>query len=193
MSWTRKLVPSYFSGAVLAAIGFIVGSQYVWHVIGGDNWNLNSPGNSGNFLEQGFLAGFVLMTICWFIGIGALKYPFTWMFGMKDPDHAEELRLAGKDDGLIRYFRFTTDHKVVGIQYLVVTMIMLAFGGLGAMMIRTELLFPGAWAFPKETYNTIVTMHGMLMILTVISFFVGPFGNFVIPIMIGARDMAFPR
>ncbi|MFI5276112.1 MAG: hypothetical protein ACHQ1E_02490, partial [Ktedonobacterales bacterium] len=123
MSWTRKLVPSYFSGAVLAAIGFIVGSQYVWHVIGGDNWDLNSPGQSGNFLEQGFLAGFVLMTICWFIGIGALKYPFTWMFGMKDPDHAEELRLAGKDDGLIRYFRFTTDHKVVGIQYLVVTMI----------------------------------------------------------------------
>ena len=193
MSWTRKLVPSYFSGAVLAAIGFIVGSQYVWHVIGGVNWNLNDPGQTGNFLEQGFLAGFVLMVVGWFIGIGAMKYPFTWMLGMKDPDHAEELRLAGKDEGVIRYFRFTTDHKVVGMQYLVVTMIMLAFGGLGAMMIRTELLFPGAWAFPKETYNTIVTMHGMLMILTVISFFVGPFGNFVIPIMIGARDMAFPR
>ena len=189
----RKLVPSYFSGAALAAIGFIGASQYVWRVIGGDNWNYNAPGNSGNFLEQGFLAGFIFMTLGWLIGIGAFKYPFTWMLGMKDPDHAEELRLAGAGDGKIRYFRFTTDHKVVGIQYLFVTMTMLAFGGLGAMMIRTELLFPGAWAFPTETYNTIVTMHGMLMILTIISLFVGPFGNFIIPIMIGARDMAFPR
>jgi cytochrome c oxidase subunit 1 len=195
MSWTKKLVPSYFSGAVLAAIGFIAGSQYVWNVIGGGypNGMSNDPGLAGNFLEQGFLAGFILMTLGWFIGIGAFKYPFTWMLGMKDPDHAEEMRLAGKDDGVIRYFRFTTDHKVVGIQYLVVTMIMLAFGGLGAMMIRTELMFPGAWAFPTETYNTIVTMHGMLMILTIISLFVGPFGNFIVPIMIGARDMAFPR
>lgn len=193
MSWTRKLVPSYFSGAVLAAIGFIAGSQYVWHVIGGDNGFYNDPGASGNFLEQGFLAGFILMILGWFIGIGVFKYPFTWMLGMKDPDHAEEMRLAGKDDGVIRYFRFTTDHKVVGIQYLVVTMIMLAFGGLGAMMIRWELMFPGAKAFPAETYNTIVTMHGMLMILTIISLFVGPFGNFIVPIMCGARDMAFPR
>ena len=93
----------------------------------------------------------------------------------------------------MRYFRFTTDHKVVGIQYLVVTMIMLAFGGLGAMLIRTELIQPGAKPFPTGTYNTVVTMHGMLMILATITFFIGPFGNFIVPIMIGARDMAFPR
>ena len=193
MSWTKKLVPSYFTGAVLAAIGFIIGSQFVWNVIGGVNGHSSDPTQSGNFLEQGFLIGFVLMTLGWLIGIGVFKYPMTWMLGLKDPDHAEEMRLAGKDAGIIRYFRFTTDHKVVGIQYLVVTMLMLAFGGLGAMMIRLELMFPGAWAFPTETYNTIVTMHGMLMILTIISLFVGPFGNFVVPIMIGARDMAFPR
>ena len=149
--------------------------------------------NQETLRSRAIWLGFVLMALGWFIGIGAFKYPFTWMLGMKDPDHAEEMRLAGKDKGWIRYFQFTTDHKVVGIQYLVVTMIMLAFGGLGAMMIRTELLFPGAWAFPSDTYNTIVTMHGMLMILTVISLFVGPFGNFIVPIMCGARDMAFPR
>ena len=195
MSWVRKLVPSYLSGAVLAAIGYLLGTWYVWRVMGAGMGGmiLNDPGQPGNFEEQGYLLGFVLMAIGWFIGIGAFKYPFTWMLGLKDPDHAEEMRLAGKDKGWIRYFQFTTDHKVVGIQYLVVTMIMLAFGGLGAMMIRTELLFPGAWAFPSDTYNTIVTMHGMLMILTVISLFVGPFGNFIVPIMCGARDMAFPR
>lgn len=195
MSWLRKLVPSYLSGAVLAAIGYFVGTWYVWHVMGAGMGGLilNDPGQPGNFEEQGYLLGFILMALGWFIGIGAFKYPFTWMLGLKDPDHAEEMRLAGKDKGWIKYFQFTTDHKVVGIQYLVVTLIMLAFGGLGAMMIRTELLFPGAWAFPTDTYNTIVTMHGMLMILTVISLFVGPFGNFIVPIMCGARDMAFPR
>jgi cytochrome c oxidase subunit 1 len=192
MSLVRKLVPSYLSGAVLAAVGYLLGTWYVWHVIGGDQI-VNAPANSGNFEEQGYLLGFILMALGWFIGIGAFKYPLTWMLGLKDPDHAEELRLAGKDKGWIRYFQFTTDHKVVGIQYLVLVLIMLAFGGLGAMMIRTELMFPGAWAFPSETYNTVVTMHGMLMILTVISLFVGPFGNFIVPIMCGARDMAFPR
>ena len=72
-------------------------------------------------------------------------------------------------------------------------MVMLAFGGLGALLIRTELIYPGAKALRHRTYNTIVTMHGMLMILATITFFIGPFGNFIVPIMIGARDMAFPR
>ncbi len=184
----RKLVPSYFAGAVLGAIGFFLGSQYVTHFIGAGN----AP-DGPNFDQQGLVIGFIGLLFGWLLGIGAFKYPFSWLLAMKDPDHEEEMRLAGKDAGVMRYFRFTTDHKVVGIQYLVVTMLMLALGGLGAMLIRTELITPGAKAFPTGTYNTIVSMHGMLMILTTISFFIGPFGNFVVPIMIGARDMAFPR
>jgi cytochrome c oxidase subunit 1 len=184
----RKLIPSYFAGAVLGAIGFFLGSQYVTHFIGAGN-----EVDGINFDEQGLVIGFIGLLLGWLIGIGAFKYPLTWLFAMKDPDHAEELQLAGKDGGVMRYFRFTTDHKVVGIQYLVVTMTMLALGGLGAMLIRTELITPGAKAFPTGTYNTVVSMHGMMMILTTISFFIGPFGNFIVPIMIGARDMAFPR
>jgi len=187
--WWRLLFPSYLTGAILAAIGYIAGSQLTWHFIGYGN----EPTQLHPFTEQGFVVGFIGLVLGWMIGIGALKYPFTWALGLKDPDHNEEMRLAGKDQGWIRYFRFTTDHKVVGIQYLVLVSLMLAFGGLGAMMIRTELMFPGGWAFPSETYNTLVTMHGMLMILATISMFVGPFGNFIVPIMIGARDMAFPR
>ena len=184
----RKLIPSHFSGAILGIIGYIIGSQFVYHVIGTGH-ETHGP----NFTEQGIVIGIIVGVLGWFIGIGAFKYPFTWMLGMPDPDHEEEMRLAGRGDGVVRYFRFTTDHKVVGIQYLVTVLIMLAFGGLGAMLIRTELIQPGAKAFPTETYNTIVTMHGMLMILTTITFFIGPFGNFIVPIMIGARDMAFPR
>ena len=184
----RKLIPSHFAGAVLAIVGYLAGNQYVAHFIGTGN----DPAGP-NFTEQGIVIGFIGLLLGWLIGVGAFKYPLTWALSMKEPDHEEEMRLAGKGDGIIRYFRFTTDHKVVGIQYLVTTLIMLAFGGLGAMLIRTELITPGAKAFPTETYNTVVTMHGMLMILTTITFFIGPFGNFIVPIMIGARDMAFPR
>ncbi|MBF6591294.1 MAG: cbb3-type cytochrome c oxidase subunit I, partial [Ktedonobacterales bacterium] len=145
------------------------------------------------FTEQGITIGFIGLVLGWMIGIGALKLPFTWLLALRDPDHAEELRLAGQNGGKMRYFRFTTDHKVVGVQYLVLVLIMLGLGGIGAMLIRTELIQPGAKAFPTETYNTIVTMHGMLMILATITMFIGPFGNFIVPIMIGARDMAFPR
>src|SRR5579885_2063278 len=184
----RKLFPSYLTGAILAIIGYIAGSQFVYHRIGSDN----QPAGP-NFTEQGMVVGFALFFIGWLIGIGALKYPFTWLLALKDPDHEEEMRLAGKDAGIIRYFKFTTDHKVVGIQYLVLVLIMLGFGGLGALLIRSELMRPGALLFPTETYNTIVTMHGLLMIMATISMFIGPFGNFIVPIMIGARDMAFPR
>jgi cytochrome c oxidase subunit I len=188
MTGIRRFVPSYLTGAILGVVGFIVGNWYVVHFIG-EGHDEAGP----NFTEQGLAIGFILGLIGWLIGIGAVKLPLTWALGLKDPDHHEELRLAGKDQGWGRYFRFTTDHKVVGIQYLVLTLIMLGFGGLGALLIRTELITPGAKAFGPGTYNTIVTMHGMLMILATITFFIGPFGNFIVPIMLGARDMAFPR
>ena len=184
----RKLFPSYLTGVILAVAGYFAGTWYVAHFIGTGHDEAGP-----NFTEQGLLLGFIGLFLGWLIGVGAFKYPFTWVFGMRDPDHEEEMRLAGKDDGLIRYFRFTTDHKVVGLQYLVLVLLMLGFGGIGALLIRSELMRPGALLFPTQTYNTIVTMHGMLMILATITFFIGPFGNFVVPIMIGARDMAFPR
>ncbi len=103
------------------------------------------------------------------------------------------MELAGKGQGLWRYFRWTTDHKVVGMQYLFTVLIMFFLGSMGAFMIRLEQSRPGAIFFDPSTYNTIVGMHGMLMIATTIIMVSGPFGNFILPIMIGARDMAFPR
>ena len=126
------------------------------------------------------------------IGIGAFHGPFTWLLG-RDQSHADEAFLAGKDQGVGRYFRFTTDHKVVGIQYLVVTMLLLAVGGTLAMMIRTDLISPNSGFLSPQTYNSVVGLHGLTMILATIIMVTGPFGNFIVPIMIGARDMAFPR
>ena len=114
-------------------------------------------------------------------GIGAFTGPIRWMVG-RDLTHADELFLAGKDQGIGRYFRFTTDHKVVGIQYLVLTMVMLGAGGTMAMLIRTDLISPNSGFLGPQTYNSLVGLHGLTMILATIIMVTGPFGNFVVPL-----------
>jgi len=131
-------------------------------------------------------------TVGFLAGIGAFTGPVRWLLG-KDQTHEDEMFLAGKDQGIWRYFRFTTDHKVVGIQYLVVTMVLLGAGGILAMLIRADLVTPNSGFLGPQTYNAVVGMHGLLMIVATIVMVTGPFGNFIVPIMIGARDMAFPR
>lgn len=143
-------------------------------------------------LDQQVLISMIGWFIGFMIGIGALIGPFRWVLG-KDLNHEENMFYAGKDQGIKRYFRYTTDHKVVGIQYLVTTMIIFGVGGILAMLIRTNLGHAeGGWLQP-QTYNAIVGIHGIIMIVGTIIMITGPFGNFIMPIMIGARDMAFPR
>ena len=108
---------------------------------------------------------------------------------------------------LLRYV-FSTDHKVIGIQFLFSGLIFFVLGGLLAMAIRWQLAWPWApmpilsqalWAdqgfrMPPEFYNKLFTMHGTVMIFfVIIPILTGAFGNFLIPLMIGARDMAFPK
>src|SRR3984885_6811758 len=88
---------------------------------------------------------------------------------------------------------FTKDHKRIALPYLISISIMFALGGVFAMLIRLELLTPEGDLFNSDTYNKIFTMHGVTMIF----FFLIPsipatFGNFLIPMMIGAKDLAFP-
>ena len=138
----------------------------------------------------------LISMISWFVGfmfgIGALIGPFRWVTG-KDLSHEENMYYAGKDMGLKRYFRYTTDHKVVGIQYLVITMVIFGIAGIMAMIIRTNLGSPEGGLINPQAYNSLVGTHGILMIVGAIIMVTGPFGNYIMPIMIGARDMAFPR
>ena len=138
----------------------------------------------------------LISMISWFVGfmfgIGALIGPFRWVMG-KDLSHEENMYYAGKDMGLKRYFRYTTDHKVVGIQYLVITMVIFGIAGIMAMIIRTNLGSPEGGLINPQAYNSLVGTHGILMIVGAIIMVTGPFGNYIMPIMIGARDMAFPR
>ncbi len=126
------------------------------------------------------------------IGIGSFNAIFRWSLG-HDEDHEDQLYGAGVGQGWKRYFKFCTDHKVVGTQYLVLVMVLFGVGGTLAMMIRTQLLTPNSQFMSPETYNSIVSIHGMIMIIATIIMVSGPFANFIMPIMIGAKDMAFPR
>lgn len=94
----------------------------------------------------------------------------------------------------LKSWLLTTDHKRIGILYLISITIFFALGGIFAALIRLELMTPEGDVVSSEMYNKLFTMHGVAMIF----FFLIPsipavFGNFLIPMMIGARDVAFPR
>jgi cytochrome c oxidase subunit 1/cytochrome c oxidase subunit I+III len=88
----------------------------------------------------------------------------------------------------------TTDHKRIGILYLFTALAFFAAGGVEALMIRTQLLTPNGTTLSPAAFDQVFTMHGVTMIfLFVIPISTGAFGNYLVPLMIGARDMAFPR
>ncbi len=176
------LFPSVVSGLVVGLVAAIL-AGIIFHSIA-------SPARTG---DTTLVAGYVAFAIFFLVGIGAFNFPISWGLGRPDTTHEEEEELAGKDQGIWRYFRFCTDHKVVGMQYLITVLILFLVGGLASWMIRAEQAQSGAKLFTPGTYNTIVGMHGIIMIATTIIMLSAPFGNYIIPIMIGAKDMAFPR
>jgi cytochrome c oxidase subunit I len=91
------------------------------------------------------------------------------------------------------FFTFSTDHKVIGIQYLVTAFIFYLIGGSLATAIRTELATPAPDFVTPEVYNSLLTLHGTVMIFLWIIPAGAGLANYLIPLMIGARDMAFPK
>ncbi|MGA3361315.1 MAG: cbb3-type cytochrome c oxidase subunit I [Solirubrobacteraceae bacterium] len=135
----------------------------------------------------------VSMIICPFaflIGLGAFDYWFHWAIGRptRPEDHSGHGARTWKD-----YFRVNTDHKVIGVQYVVHSFAYFMIAGLFAMLMRVQLAQPGGKFVDANTYNGLFSVHATLMIfLFVIPVFAG-LANFVLPLMIGAPDMAFPR
>jgi len=96
-------------------------------------------------------------------------------------------------DTSVRSWLLTRDHKRIGILFLVGTSLSLALGGLFALLLRLELLTPDRTIMGPTTYNKLFTQHGVVMVwMFMIPAIPGIFGNFMLPIMIGARDVAFP-
>ena len=96
--------------------------------------------------------------------------------------------------GLLSWI-FTLDHKRIGVMYLFAVLGSFFVGGVMALLVRTKLLFPGKveWMTADE-YNKAFTLHGAIMVfLVIIPSIPAALGNFVLPIMLGAKDVAFPR
>ncbi len=87
----------------------------------------------------------------------------------------------------------TTDHKKIGIMYLVLTFVFFMLGGIEALLMRLQLAQPGNTLLTGERYNELLTLHGTTMIFLFVVPVMAGFGNYFVPLMIGARDMAFPR
>jgi cytochrome c oxidase subunit 1 len=87
----------------------------------------------------------------------------------------------------------TTDHKRIGIMYLVATFIFFIIGGVEALIMRLQLAQPNGTVVTAEVYNGLVSLHGTTMVFLFVVPIMAGFGNYLVPLMIGARDMAFPR
>src|ERR1022692_2680232 len=180
--WQRPAIHTAVLGAV---VGYAVG-HWIGNIFSANYQQL--PLSDSNDLPV--VLGFLLMVIGWLAGLGVFNGLFHQMRGRRLEDY--ELR-AGGDQGLARYFRYTHGHKVVGIQYLVGMVIYFCTAGLFAMAIRTELLSPVHHVFSSSTYVEIVGEHGTMMMMLMTSVILGPFGNYLVPLMIGSKRVAFPR
>ena len=103
------------------------------------------------------------------------------------------VRVTGAQGSRIYDYLTTTDHKKIGILYTISSFIFLAIGGLLALGVRTELAQPGLQFMDESVYNQLFTMHASIMIFWVIIPFLAGLGNYIVPLHIGAADMAFPR
>ena len=103
------------------------------------------------------------------------------------------LDYKGKHSGIMGWL-LSTDHKRIGILYLVGVLTFFMAGAALGFLMRLELISPGETIVSAQTYNKFFTLHGVIMIfLVVIPGLPAVFGNFMLPIMIGAKDVAFPR
>jgi cytochrome c oxidase subunit I len=182
--WRRLLAPGWLRVPWMTALFFGIGAGLTVLIRWLEGWEPIWDGQVITTVELttvpiGFLAG-----------LGGFDYWIRYAIGSptQPEDHSGHGARSWRD-----YFRINTDHKVIGIQYLVTTIFFFVAAGLLAMLMRAELARPGMQFVDNQTFNGLFSVHAALMIfLFVIPAFAG-IGNYVIPLMIGAPDMAFPR
>jgi cytochrome c oxidase subunit 1 len=182
--WRRLLGFNLLTAVLLGVGGYYLG-WFIGHQInGGKSFEYQSASDEN---DVALLLAYVFGVIGFLIGLGFANYPLSRLLGrpasLREKEH----------EGIERYFGLCTDHKVVGIQYLVGIGVFFFVGGLNAMLIRTELLHPTPTVVGPNQYLSLVGMHGTMMMGMMTSGIMGPFANYFVPIMIGARRMALPR
>ena len=183
MNLRRLLGFNLLTAIVLGVVGFYVG-WWLGHLVKAPS--LDYFGDTGQNDIALFVAYFTGV-VGFLVGLGFANYPLQRMVG-KPPSLREK-----EQAGIGRYFGLCTDHKVVGLQYLIGIGAFIFIGGLNAMLIRFELLRPTHLAWNGNNYLTLVGLHGTMMMGMMTSGILGPFANYFVPLMIGTRRMAFPR
>ena len=179
-------------GALGTALGVIltIGSRIllsnVYHQL---------EGLSARSLEHESSFGAIFGTLGFLVGVGAFTDWWSWVRGAEagEPEHAAPGAPIGP-----RLLNFDPNHKIIGIQYGIVSLMLFFIGGLMALIFRMELSQSGVAVLGTsvpdagDLYNTLVGNHGWIMIVGILTG-VAAMGNYLIPLMVGAPDMAFPR
>jgi cytochrome c oxidase subunit 1 len=210
-----------FSGSVAAAFALLIGVSafffglygyrgitrgLVWQVAGTLIGGLLITGiraamgldTFGVFLfsEPAWVVGALVGVVSFIFGVGAVSDWMKWARGIDTPEHHED------EPGWQKYFGVSYDHKVIGIQYTVTALVLISVGGLFALIFRTELAASQLQFLTNtfklfnqngpQIYNTLMSLHGMIMIVSIL---LGVSGimNYAVPLLLGAQDMAFPR
>ncbi|MEX1248356.1 MAG: cbb3-type cytochrome c oxidase subunit I [Anaerolineales bacterium] len=210
----RFFSTSLFRGLVAQILATFVGMAFAMaiRVVVGLPVSSADPELQKHITEVIVIPGVIIGAIGFMVGVGIFKDWFKWARGKPtsdnhDPDPAKP--------NWMRYFSVDYDHKVIGIQYGVTSLLLLGIGGSLAMLFRTELaqsgisflsrgsifeailskpweVLAGQQYSPEHLFNTMMSLHGIVMIASIL-LGVGALSNYLVPLLIGARDMAFPR
>lgn len=176
---SRPLLPPVIRGLIWAGVGFLVFNTLMILV---------DPGPAHPFItEPSVTVGWIAAVIGWILGIGAWENVVLPALGYAEPPQPST--------GWRRYFGFSTDHKVIGLQYLTFSAFTFFLAGLLAMIMRAQLMEPNLWLFAYSgQYLQTVGIHGTLMMFAVGTVaMVGGLGNYFVPLQIGTRETVFPR
>ena len=183
-------------GLVWQVVGTLLGALFVTGIralLGAENQNL-----FGTYLfsEPAWVFGALVGVISFLFGVGVVDDWMKWARGIETAEHHED------KPGWEKYLGVSLDHKVIGIQYTVTALVLIAVGGTFALIFRTELaasqlqFLTTTFKLFNQTgpqfYNTIMSLHGIIMIVSIL---LGVSGimNYAVPFLVGAHDMAFPR
>jgi cytochrome c oxidase subunit 1 len=169
-------------GLVSQIIGTLVGMGLVMAIRLLAGWPAWKP-------EPVIVVGYLIGAACNLVAVGVFTDWFRSLLGKEIPEH------YGPPEGLpawTRYFNWDSNHKIIAVQYSVTSLFLMVFAGSLALVFRMQLAQAGMHILDPDTYNTFMSAHGIIMIASILVG-IGGMANFLVPLMIGARDMIFPR
>ncbi len=179
----------FSTGLVRGLIGQVVGMLLGVALTLGVRAAIGWPTAWHQAQEPALTVGAVFGVLGFMATSGMVSDWWQWARGRKTPMR------HGAPEGKPSWWRYLSvdyDHKVIGIQYGVTGLLVLGLAGLFAMAFRIELLDPGMQYITPDQFNTLISWHGIVMIAGIL-LSVGAMANYLVPLMIGASDMAFPR